>query len=411
VINKSLISVKKLAIVTTHPIQYNAPFFASLGEAGICQLKVFYTWGQSETEQVFDPGFGSSFKWDLPLLEGYDYEFLENNAQNPGSSHFNGIINPHILSVLQNWNPDAILIYGWCFHSHLKVMRYFSGKIPIWFRGDSTLLDESNGFSVKKIIRRLFLRWVYSHVDLCFYVGKENRRYFEAHGLKPKQLIFAPHAIDNERFQTISADETKSVSEWKINLGIDSNDLVFLFCGKLEPKKMPDLLVKSFIKMHNKKRHLIIVGDGLMKDELKQLAKQNSNVHFIGFQNQTLMPLIYRLCDVFVLPSKGPGETWGLAINEAMACGKPVISSTSCGATSDLIDQGINGWSIEPCNEDGMLSVLEKAIHLGKEQLNQLGKNASSKIIDYSYSNFLSAINFALNDCSNRIHLNAIKIK
>lgn len=395
--------MKKLAIVTTHPIQYNAPFFKSLSQSGICKLKVFYTWGQSESEQVFDPGFGSSFKWDLPLLEGYDYEFLENSAQYPGSSHFNGINNPHILRVLQNWNPDALLIFGWCFHSHLKVMRFFSGKIPIWFRGDSTLLDESKGFSVKKVIRRLFLRWVYSYVDLCFYVGKENKRYFEAHSLKPKQLIFAPHAIDNERFQTITEAEAQLVSEWKINLGIDSDEMVYLFCGKLESKKMPDFLVKSFLKLQNKKIHLIIAGDGVMKEELILLAKKKSNIHFIGFQNQTLMPLVYRLCDVFILPSKGPGETWGLAINEAMACGKPVIASTACGATSDLIEQGINGWSIEADNEEGMLSVLEKAIHLGKEQLNQLGKNAFLKIANYSYSNFLSAINLVLNDTSNRI--------
>jgi glycosyltransferase involved in cell wall biosynthesis len=387
--------VKKLAIVTTHPIQYNAPFFANLSKVGVCKLKVFYTWGQSEVDQVFDPGFGSSFKWDLPLLEGYEYEFLENNAQNPGSSHFNGIINPHILSVLQNWNPDAILIYGWCFHSHLKVMRFFSGKIPIWFRGDSTLLDESNGFSIKKIARRLFLRWIYSHVDFCFYVGQENKKYFEAHGLKSQQLIFAPHAIDNCRFEDWDEEKNQLISDWKLKLGIQEDDVVFLFSGKLEAKKVPDLLLSTFLSLGFEKLHLIIAGDGHLMTDLKKLSDKKINIPFIGFQNQSLMPLVYRLCDVFVLPSKGPGETWGLAINEAMACGKPVIASLACGASWDLIDQGVNGWSFSHDQEGSLRSVLSIAAQLGKASLVNLGVSAAQKISNYSYNSFVDGISSA----------------
>ena len=387
--------MKKLAIVTTHPIQYNAPFFANLSKVGVCKLKVFYTWGQSEVDQVFDPGFGSSFKWDLPLLEGYEYEFLENNAQNPGSSHFNGIINPHILSVLQNWNPDAILIYGWCFHSHLKVMRFFSGKIPIWFRGDSTLLDESNGFSIKKIARRLFLRWIYSHVDFCFYVGQENKKYFEAHGLKSQQLIFAPHAIDNCRFEDWDEEKNQLISDWKLKLGIQEDDVVFLFSGKLEAKKVPDLLLSTFLSLGFEKLHLIIAGDGHLMTDLKKLSDKKINIPFIGFQNQSLMPLVYRLCDVFVLPSKGPGETWGLAINEAMACGKPVIASLACGASWDLIDQGVNGWSFSHDQEGSLRSVLSIAAQLGKASLVNLGVSAAQKISNYSYNSFVDGISSA----------------
>ena len=92
----------------------------------------------------YDPDFKKTITWDIPLLEGYEYEFIENIAKDKGSHHYNGIINPGLICKIKEWAPDAILLYGWNFKSHLKVMRYFKNKIPVWFRGDSTLLDKQN---------------------------------------------------------------------------------------------------------------------------------------------------------------------------------------------------------------------------------------------------------------------------
>ncbi|HEY0579871.1 MAG TPA: hypothetical protein VGC75_04115, partial [Candidatus Nitrosocosmicus sp.] len=87
--------MKRLAIVSTHPIQYYAPLFQLLASIpGVC-LKVFYTWGESSVNKM-DPGFQKQIEWDIPLLEGYEYEFLVNTSDNPGTHHFNGIINPAI---------------------------------------------------------------------------------------------------------------------------------------------------------------------------------------------------------------------------------------------------------------------------------------------------------------------------
>src|SRR5215217_7645662 len=133
----------RLAIVTTHPIQYYAPVFKLLTERKRVDVKVFYTWGTS-AQHKHDPGFGRTIDWDLPLLEDYDYEWLENTSGNPGSHHFKGIINPDIIDRINAYQPGAILVFGWAYSSHLKVLRYFKGKVPVWFRGDSTLLDESN---------------------------------------------------------------------------------------------------------------------------------------------------------------------------------------------------------------------------------------------------------------------------
>jgi glycosyltransferase involved in cell wall biosynthesis len=81
-------------------------------------------------------------------------------------------------------------------------------------------------------------------------------------------------------------------------------------------------------------------------------------VHFLPFQNQSLMPVVYRLGNVFVLPSQGPGETWGLALNEAMATGRAIIASSKVGGARDLILPGTNGWIFE----SGDRGALERAL-------------------------------------------------
>jgi hypothetical protein len=110
----------KLAIVTTHPIQYNAPVFRLLSVRNNINTKVFYTWGKGVLKDKFDPGFGKIISWDLPLLDDYQYTFVDNISKKPGSHHFNGIVNPTLNYEIEKWGADAILIFGWNFNSHLK---------------------------------------------------------------------------------------------------------------------------------------------------------------------------------------------------------------------------------------------------------------------------------------------------
>jgi glycosyltransferase involved in cell wall biosynthesis len=382
--------MKKVAIVSTHPIQYNAPWFQLLAERGQVDLKVFYTWSQSKTT-VKDKVFGKKIQWDIPLLEGYNYEFIENVSKKPGSHQFFGIDNPELINALKNYQPEAILFFGWNFKSHLKAMRYFYGKIPVWFRGDSTLLDETWG--VKTTLRRLVLTKVYKYVDKAFYVGEASKVYFLKHGLKEAQLVYAPHAIDNGRFgETNSKNYQAEALQWRSELGYTADDIVIVFAGKLEPKKQPDFLMHAF-KMAGATRanasalQLLIVGNGPMEAALK--AKRQKNVKFIPFQNQTKMPLVYRLGDVLCLPSKGPGETWGLAVNEAMACGRPVIVSDKVGCSQDLVRQKSTGFIFK---YDSVKELKDILVNLRKSSLHQMGVLAKEKIKDYSFLNIIIAI-------------------
>ena len=381
--------MKKLAIVTSHPIQYNAPLFRLLTERGRIDLKVFYTWGQTEQGFVYDPDFKKEFKWDIPLLDGYKKEFVENISKEPGAGHYKGIKNSDLIQRIDAYGPDGLMVLGWSFQSHLQVLRHYKGKVKIIFRGDSTLLDEQAGISVRGILRRLFLKWVYRHVDVALYAGAANKDYYKAHGLTEAQLVYAPHAVDNTRFTDVDEIYERKATEWRKELGISADELVFLFAGKLEPKKDPGLLTEAFTSLSSPGMRLIIVGNGVLEQELKQKAAADERILFLDFQNQQQMPVIYRLGTVFVLPSKGPGETWGLSVNEAMACKRAVIVSNKCGCAKDLVNG--NGLIFEAGNR----ADLQKALlyfATNRTEASQMGNKGFQLIRQFSHEQVASAI-------------------
>lgn len=384
--------MKKLAIITTHPIQYYAPVFQLLHIRGKLDIKVFYTWGEASARK-FDPGFNKKIKWDIPLLEGYPYEWVKNTSKEPGTHHFNGIVNPDLIGQIKNWQPDAILIYGWGFQSHLKVLRYFKNKVPIFFRGDSTLLDDENG--ARAILKTAFLKWVYRHVDHALYPGTNTKAYFKKYGLKDSQLSFAPHAIDNTRF---AADRAAEALLLRKNLGVKGDEILIIFAGKFEEKKSPLLLLETFLNLDNSGTHLLFVGNGPLQEQLKLKAEKNSRIHFMDFQNQSQMPVVFQACDLFCLPSKGPGETWGLAINEAMAAGNAILASDKVGAAKDLVEPGKNGEIFNACTAVDLSDKLNKLIGAGKNALAEMGKNSKVLIEKWTFEEQVNVIEAVVNN-------------
>jgi glycosyltransferase involved in cell wall biosynthesis len=385
--------LKRLAIITTHPIQYNAPLFKLLQERGKVLVKVFYTWGKKVMAEKHDPGFGKSIQWDIPLLEGYGYEFVENIAKDPGSHHYNGINNPGLIQSIKDWGADAVLIYGWAFKSHLKVIRYFHRKIPVLFRGDSVSLSSLP--PIKKIARNFFLRWVYRNINYALYVGTHNKNYFEEFGLRESQLIFAPHAVDNERFNIGVKNETGRIYEWKQALGINPGEIVFLYAGKLDENKNVRMAAEVFSELKNIHAHFIIAGNGATEQQLKDDFSSNEKIHFLPFQNQSKMPVLYGLSDVFLLPSLS--ETWGLSINEAMACGKAILASSACGAATDVVKDGQNGF-VFLSNDKDDLELKMKLITENTNTLAEMGAESAKIIKEWTFGKDCDAIEKIIKD-------------
>jgi glycosyltransferase involved in cell wall biosynthesis len=256
------------------------------------------------------------------------------------------------------------------------------------FRGDSTLLDETKGW--KTFLRRVFLKWVYSHVNYALYAGTNNKKYFRAHGLKEQQLVYAPHAIDNDRFNDKDGEYQKAAILMRKQIGFADNDVVLLFAGKLETKKNPFFLVDLLYTINDSRIKVLFAGNGALEKELKEKVQGDKRFSFIDFQNQQMMPVLYRLADVFILPSRGPGETWGLALNEAMACGKPVVASDRTGGAIDLITNK-NGLIIYNSNADSLVQMLQHALQ-DKNLLPVMGQHSAATIKNFSFKNITAAL-------------------
>lgn len=379
--------MKKLAIISTHPIQYYAPIFKLLEERQQLTIKVFYTWGISAM-QKFDPGFGKTINWDLPLLAGYPYQWVQNTAAVPGSHHFKGIINPNLIEQITAWQPDALLVYGWAYQSHLKCMRYFKNKLPVYFRGDSTLLYPASG--LRKQLKKLYLRWVYRHIDHAFYVGSHNKAYFKHYGLTEAQLSFAPHAVDNNRFACNATAEAEALRH---SLNIGQQDTLLLYAGKFEPVKSVILLLRAFISLHRPNIHLLLVGNGKDETMLKQVAQQSelhNQIHFFDFQNQSVMPIIYQAADLFCLPSLT--ESWGLAVNEAMACSTAILVSDGVGCATDLVKPGQNGEIFKTQSLNSLTWHLALLLGKNKKELATMGRRSKQIITGWSFQTQVQAM-------------------
>jgi glycosyltransferase involved in cell wall biosynthesis len=328
---------KRVAFIVSHPIQYYAPLYKRLAARDDLFVKVFFTWHSGQTA-VHDQGFNIPIAWDIPLTDGYDFELVANHSSAPGTHHFRGLQNPSLVERVRAWGPDAIHITGWAWQSHLLALRAFSKMgVPCLFRGDSHLLDARRRGG-RWWCKFAILKHVFSWPAGFLVVGAANRIYYETFGVKADRLFQCPHSIDVARFAEPADRYEQEAKIWRQHLQITDDQCVLLFSGKFEHRKQPIELMRTVQSSLDTRCVLIMVGDGKLSAEVNALAASHPDrFRVLPFQNQSRMPVVYRLGDLFILPSSF-GETWGLAANEALACGRPVLVSDRVGCAQDAVD-------------------------------------------------------------------------
>ncbi len=378
----------KIGILITHPVQYYSPWFKHLDKK--LDLEVFYTVKQTAKGQA-DAGFGVEFEWDTNLLEGYKYRWLENVSKNPDVNSFFGSDTPEIYKIIENKKFDAFLIIGWNYKSAIQAT-YACKKngIPVFMRGDSHLLTERS--FLKRLLKYIPFR-IFLHMFNHLYVGKLNKEYLIYYGVSEKKLFFVPQFVDNQFF----SEKSQNCRERNINKvirkshNIPENSFVILFVGKLIDKKRPDDLINACILIFDSNPeiniHLLIVGDGPLKHSLEdQNFKYKDRIHFAGFINQTELPCYYTASDVLALPSDGR-ETWGLVVNEAMACGIPAIVSDNVGCAPDLIINGKTGFIYPNSQTSSLAQCILKIKEILTSQKNDIQNNISEVMSIYNIEN------------------------
>lgn len=389
----------KLAIVLSHPTQYYSPWFRWLRANTTLDLRVFYLW-RFGIEPTRDPEFEATFRWDVDLLGGYDWEYVPNIAREPGTQRFGGLRNPTLTARLAAFRPDALLLFGYAYASHLHALAWARlHRIPVLFRGDSHFL----GRSEPPLSTRLALRLLYSQFVAVTYVGEANRRYFRTLGVPPRKLFFAPHSVDHTRFDPTRSESKAAAAALRASLGIPSATRIVLFAGKLVPAKQPRELLEAFLAVRTPDSALVFVGEGPEKNALLEMARHApaGAVHFLPFANQTEMPARFLLADIFALPSRGFYETWGLAVNEAMHMGRPALVSDRVGCQQDLVTDDETGWVFRAGDSAHLRERLRQSL---TTDLAPFESRIAARIAQYTYAQTTAGLLSALASATTRRH-------
>lgn len=296
---------------------------------------------------ALDKQFGVDVKWDIPLLEGYNYKFFKNYSWKPSQgSGFFGLINLGIIKQLFRQPKSIIIIHGWNYFTHLSVI--LLGKLlghTICLRCEMPLNQEMLKTGLKQKIKNFGLKYlILPRINYCLYIGTQNKNFYKYLGVSENRLVFCPYSVDNKRFSNERIQLESKKPEIRQKLGIPYTDKIILYSGKYMQKKRPMDLVKAFHKANIQNAWLILLGEGELRVEIESYINSHNlkNIILTGFINQSQVSEFYAICDVFVMCSE-IGETWGLSVNEAMNFNVPVILSDLPGSATDLINDNDNG--------------------------------------------------------------------
>ena len=348
----------RLGYLVSHPIQYQSPMLRYIAQDPDIDLTVFYMSDMS-VQGFYDRQFKVQVKWDIPLLGGYRHTFLGRL----GGADVTPLLRPVVVglkSALKEARLDALWLHGYKHQVQLRAIRAARQlKIPILVRGESNVAGVAEEGLKDRISDRVLER-LFKQIDAFLYIGKQNRQFYTERGVDDRKLFPVPYAVDNMRFQQAVKEASASRTELLGSLNMIWEAPVILYAGKLTSVKRPLDLLAAYEQVVQRftpgsEPYLIYVGDGEERKHLERRIDELrlNRVRMVGFVNQSELPRYYDLCDMFVLPSER--DHWGLAINEVMNAGKPIIVTDKVGCAPDLVHDWENGFVV-PAGDVGSLA-------------------------------------------------------
>jgi len=349
----------RLAYVTSHPIQYQVALFRALAREGGVDFRAFFA-SRMGVEAYFDPGFGKELKWDVPLLEGYAHTFVKNLSGKPHVHGFGALVNPTMGLELRRWGADVAIVHGYAHATMLMTMAACRLMgMPCLIRGESNLLPDRA--PRVRLVKALAAQALRRTVSGAVAIGALNAAYWRHYGIPEDRVFLAPYVVDNDYFAAREGDAVVAAAARREEMGLGPETLVVGYAAKLSEVKDARTLIRAFGEADVPDSALVLAGDGPLRAELEALAASypRARVRFLGFLNQSEMPVIYALSDLFALPSNF--EPWGLVVNEAMNLGRPIVASDAVGCAPDLIGPD-NGWVFPARDAAALTTVLKEAL-------------------------------------------------
>jgi glycosyltransferase involved in cell wall biosynthesis len=377
----------RLGCLLSHPTQYHAPLFRRLAADPALDFEALFL-SRISLREYYDPGFGVRLKWDVPLLDGYRHQFLPAIGAADRLSFWRPLA-IGLRARIAAGRYDALWVHG---YAHLGILRAIAAArslgVKLLLSGDSQL-GGRNATAAKRTAKRIVLSRLFAAIDGFLAVGTLNRRYYEHYGAPGERIFSMPYAVDNALRASAAKAASLRRDEFRASLGLEPQRPVVLYASKLQEHKRPGDLLEAYARMspdgvREPHPYLLFAGDGERRAALESRAADLGwkSVRFLGFRNQTELPPLYDLCDVFVLPSGR--EPWGMVINEPLNAGRPVIASDGVGAAADLISDGVNGYIYPAGNIEALRESVRRVIQYPARAA-EMGAASLARIDQWDY--------------------------
>jgi glycosyltransferase involved in cell wall biosynthesis len=399
----------RLAYLVSHPIQYQAPLLRRIAREPDIELTVFFSSNFSVREYV-DKGFGVDVKWDVPLVDGYEHEFLpaiwDKRRTGPASQ-----LNYGIFSRLRGGKGgagfDVLWVHGYSTLNSLQGM--LAAKrlgVPVLLRAESRLGTADRG-GLKPWTKNLFFSLSKRLVDGVLPIGALNTVYWRHYLGDSFPQFPMPYAVDNSYFQSRCLEAAAGRLELQQELNLEASRPVILFASKLRNRKCCADLLEAYlnlvvVKGTDPHPYLVIVGDGEERPELERRASQSGceDIRFCGFRNQSELPRFFDIATVFVLPSRD--EPWGLVVNEVMNAGRAVIVSDDVGCQPDLIEDGVEGCVFAAGDVAALTNALRRVLAT-PETADAMGQRGLAKIRTWDFEEDVRGLRSAIAQVTRKI--------
>jgi glycosyltransferase involved in cell wall biosynthesis len=361
---------RRLVILTEIIAPYRIPVFNALARREEIDLHVIFL-AESDPKLRDWLVYKDEIRFSYQVLPSWRRKFAGRNL----------LLNRGLKEALQRADPNAILCGGYNYVASWQAMRWArKGGVPFILWVESTNRDIRSHNRVTEFLKRRFIK----HCGAFVVPGKSSLQYVMTYGVLEKDIFTAPNAVDTELFAQRAAAVRQEAERHRRSLQLPPR--FFLFVGRLVREKGVFDLLEAYGKLTPELRALIslvLVGDGAARAEVARRAIQIApgQVRCAGFVHRDQLASYYALAESFVFPSHS--DTWGLVVNEAMACGLPVISSDAAGCVADLVQDNWNGRVVGRGDVTQLASVMEE---LGRDSavLMQMGNRSRERILRYS---------------------------
>lgn len=375
----------KVALIHNIIAPYRILFFERLYEHPSIDLSIYFC---AKTHK--------HRKWDILESDRYNYEILSGITLELAGITYH--INPPIISKLIKEKYDVVILNGttnFTTQAAFITSKFLKTPTILWSEG-----IESAQSLLGKFISPL-TKYIVRNVDAVVVPGTMSRDFHIKQGAVPEKIFIAPNIVDNEMFVLQSSKLKKEKERLKQELNIQ-NEQVILFVGQLIKRKGSEYLIRAYRKLKEEYDNvcLVIIGDGVLKSKLEEICIEEhiEDVRFTGWVSEEQKIIYYSISDLFVLPTLS--DLCPLVLNEAMACGLPVISTNAAGCAMDLIIPGDNGFIVDAGNVDQLYAVMGKIV-LNEGVARKMGEKSleiieSRYTIDKIVNGFVSAIDYAI---------------